>query len=84
MGKKPPVFTVADLPGYGHAVASDEDKKIWKTMIRDYLGSRQVLSRYVTVQYILIEPSLVWYSRLLYEVCYTMIRLCQSVAFYKI
>lgn len=50
LGKKPPVFTVADLPGYGHAVASDDDKRFWKTMIRDYLGNRQVISRYVTVQ----------------------------------
>jgi len=44
LGKKPPVLIMADLPGYGHAVASTAEKKAWKLMIRDYLQSRIVLS----------------------------------------
>lgn len=45
LGRKPPVLIVADLPGYGHAVATSDDKKQWKFMTRDYLGSRIVLSK---------------------------------------
>jgi len=40
LGKKPPVLILADLPGYGHAVASSEDKAAWKAMTRDYLATR--------------------------------------------
>jgi len=39
------VLIFADLPGYGHAVATAEDMKSWKLMTRDYLGNRLVLSR---------------------------------------
>ena len=46
LGKKPPLFTISDLPGYGHAVATNDEKRFWKTMIRDYLGTRQIISRY--------------------------------------
>ena len=45
LGKKPPLFTISDLPGYGHAVATNDEKRFWKTMIRDYLGTRQIISR---------------------------------------
>lgn len=45
VGKKPPVMTLADLPGYGHAVASVVDKRQWTLMTRDYLSSRRVLSK---------------------------------------
>ena len=43
LGKKPPVFTLADLPGYGHAVARPQEIKQWKLMTRDYLKNRKVL-----------------------------------------
>ncbi len=36
---------LADLPGYGHAVASTIQMKKWNQMIRDYLGNREVLSQ---------------------------------------
>ena len=46
VGKKPPVLTLADLPGYGHAVANRVMQKEWRRMIRDYLsGGRQQLCR---------------------------------------
>lgn len=44
LGKKPPVLNLADLPGYGHAVARPQEIKRWKVMTRDYLGNRKVLS----------------------------------------
>jgi GTP-binding protein EngB required for normal cell division len=37
LGKKPPVLTLVDMPGYGHAVASDAQKRAWGNMTRDYL-----------------------------------------------
>jgi hypothetical protein len=49
LGKRPPVFTISDLPGYGHAVASTDEKRAWKVMIRDYLGTRQIISRWESV-----------------------------------
>ena len=52
LGKRPPVMTLVDLPGYGHAVASEQHKQQWQRMIRSYLGGeRLVLSRC----YILID-----------------------------
>lgn len=45
LGKKPPLLILADMPGYGHAVASTNDKKAWKLMIRDYLQTRVVLAQ---------------------------------------
>jgi len=45
LGKKPPVMTLADLPGYGHAVASAGQRRAWGEMIRDYLQNRTILSR---------------------------------------
>jgi GTP-binding protein len=44
LGKKPPTFNLADLPGYGHAVARTQQIKQWKLMTRDYLKNREVLS----------------------------------------
>jgi len=44
LGKKPPVLTLADLPGYGHAVASVQQKRRWRDMTNDYFVSRRVLS----------------------------------------
>eukprot|EP01035_Chromulina_nebulosa_P020630 gene20630-26747_t len=43
--KRPPVMIMADLPGYGHAIASSKEKKQWKEMTMDYLSKRIVLSR---------------------------------------
>lgn len=43
--KKPPILTLVDFPGYGHAVATAKDKKLWKEMTKDYLKQRLVLSR---------------------------------------
>jgi len=45
LGKKPPVLTLADMPGYGHAVASTEAKRAWKLMIKNYVQNRVVLCR---------------------------------------
>lgn len=54
LGKRPPVLTLVDLPGYGHAVASEQHKQQWQRMIRGYLGGeREVLSRC----YILVDSS---------------------------
>jgi GTP-binding protein len=39
------VLTLADLPGYGHAVASGAQRKAWANMMRDYLQNRAILSR---------------------------------------
>jgi len=44
LGKKPPVLTLADLPGYGHAVASMQQKRRWRDMTNDYFMSRNVLT----------------------------------------
>jgi GTP-binding protein EngB required for normal cell division len=46
LGKRPPVLTMVDLPGYGHAVATAQDKIAWNRMMKDYLSTRKVLSRY--------------------------------------
>jgi GTP-binding protein len=45
LGKRPPVLVLADLPGYGHAIADAAAKREWQNMTRDYLGNRIVLSR---------------------------------------
>ena len=45
LGKKPPVLILADMPGYGHAVASTEAKRAWKLMIKNYVQNRVVLCR---------------------------------------
>ena len=44
LGKRPPLLILADLPGYGHAVANPTEIKIWNVMTRDYLRNREVLS----------------------------------------
>ncbi len=44
LGKRPPVVTLADLPGYGHAVASVQQRRRWRTMVHDFLKERAVLS----------------------------------------
>ncbi|BCS81592.1 ribosome biogenesis GTP-binding protein YihA/YsxC [Anaerocellum diazotrophicum] len=36
-------FRVVDLPGYGYAEVSKEEKRRWKTMIEEYLLERQEL-----------------------------------------
>ncbi|KAI1314607.1 hypothetical protein EDD11_001950 [Mortierella claussenii] len=38
-------FVVVDMPGYGFAFAKEEDKKNWKELIEEYLGSRKTLKR---------------------------------------
>lgn len=45
LGKRPPRLILADMPGYGHAVASALEKKHWKAMVRDYVQTRPVLAR---------------------------------------
>ena len=37
---------MVDLPGYGHAVATQHAMKDWNVMIRDYLTNRHVISRF--------------------------------------
>mmetsp|Transcript_20130 Transcript_20130/g.37361 ORF Transcript_20130/g.37361 Transcript_20130/m.37361 type:complete len:452 (-) Transcript_20130:1220-2575(-) len=50
LGKKPPLLTLVDCPGYGHAVATADMKKEWRKMTDLYLNQRIVLSRcYVLV-----------------------------------
>lgn len=44
LGKRPPLLTLADLPGYGHAVASVQQKRRWREMTHGYLRERGVLS----------------------------------------
>jgi len=51
LGKRPPLLILADLPGYGHAVASNSRKKEWQQMCHDYLSKRQVLS----ICYVLVD-----------------------------
>eukprot|EP01036_Dinobryon_divergens_P027706 gene27706-36522_t len=45
LGKRPPVLTMADLPGYGFAVATVDEMRAWKVMCRSYLRERQILVR---------------------------------------
>lgn len=45
LGRKPPVFTLVDLPGYGHAVASEREKAAWLLSMRRYLTERTILAR---------------------------------------
>ena len=45
LGKRPPILTLVDLPGYGHAVASREQRLRWTKMTTSYLTTRPVLSR---------------------------------------
>lgn len=44
VGKRPPLLTLVDFPGYGHAVATANDRRAWTEMIRDYIVNRQILS----------------------------------------
>jgi ribosome biogenesis GTP-binding protein YsxC/EngB len=44
LGKKPPILTAVDLPGYGHAVATSHDMARWRAMTSSYLLNRPVLS----------------------------------------
>ncbi|CAN0476919.1 unnamed protein product [Ascophyllum nodosum] len=43
IGKKPPVLTLVDLPGYGHAVATKNAMKGWLRMIKEYITTREEL-----------------------------------------
>ncbi|CAM9649213.1 unnamed protein product [Scytosiphon promiscuus] len=45
VGKKPPVLTLVDLPGYGHAVATRHAIKGWLRMIKQYITTRGELIR---------------------------------------
>ncbi|CAM9275265.1 unnamed protein product [Pylaiella littoralis] len=45
VGKKPPVLTLVDLPGYGHAVATRRAMKGWLRMIKEYITTREELIR---------------------------------------
>jgi GTP-binding protein len=45
LGKRPPIMTVVDFPGYGHAIATVTEKNLWHRMIENYLRSRPILSR---------------------------------------
>ena len=42
---------IVDLPGYGFARVTDEEKKVWKEMIETYISSRKTLK----MIYILID-----------------------------
>jgi len=45
VGKKPPVLSLVDMPGYGHAVASDRQVERWAKANTHYLSERHVLAR---------------------------------------
>eukprot|EP00613_Pedinella_sp_CCMP2098_P077394 CAMPEP_0171936840 /NCGR_PEP_ID=MMETSP0993-20121228/34092_1 /TAXON_ID=483369 /ORGANISM="non described non described, Strain CCMP2098" /LENGTH=425 /DNA_ID=CAMNT_0012578069 /DNA_START=33 /DNA_END=1310 /DNA_ORIENTATION=+ len=45
VGAKPPIMSLVDLPGYGHAVVEPKAKAQWFASTRSYLASRRVLSR---------------------------------------
>jgi GTP-binding protein EngB required for normal cell division len=77
LGKKPPVLTLVDMPGYGHAVASDAQKRAWGNMTRDYLQvlhCSSVLIYVVTVSnacgasnlYLQVLVQIVIFSRVFY------------------
>lgn len=40
-------MTLADLPGYGFAVATADEMKAWKKMCRSYLKEREILVRLI-------------------------------------
>ena len=40
VGRKPPLCTLVDMPGYGFAVADAAQKRAWKKMCEDYLVQR--------------------------------------------
>ena len=40
-------FVLVDLPGYGYAKVSKEEKKKWGTMIETYLSTRENLSQVI-------------------------------------
>ena len=42
-------FRIVDLPGYGYAKVSKEEKKKWSTMIETYLNSRPTLSQVILI-----------------------------------
>ena len=52
LGKRPPILTMADLPGYGFAVATVDEMRAWKVMCKKYLSERQILVRFVLMPYI--------------------------------
>ncbi len=52
LGKRPPILTMADLPGYGFAVATVDEMRAWKVMCKKYLSERQILVRFVWMPYI--------------------------------
>ena len=45
MGKRPPVLTLVDLPGYGHAVADHRTVAAWGSACDDFLTRRVELAR---------------------------------------
>ena len=42
-------LTLVDLPGYGHAMVSDDLKRKWATLIEDYLENARSLKRVVSL-----------------------------------
>lgn len=42
-------YSLTDLPGYGYAQVSDEERAAWKTMVETYLGRRQNLKVVVVI-----------------------------------
>lgn len=45
LGKRPPIVTLADFPGYGHAITSAMNKRMWNNMMKDYLKNRPILTK---------------------------------------
>lgn len=43
IGKRPPVLTLVDVPGYGHAVADAAARAEWTRMTRECLRSRRLV-----------------------------------------
>lgn len=39
LGKRPPIVTLVDFPGFGHAVASKQEKDMWQHMVSNLLWS---------------------------------------------
>lgn len=51
------IFRIVDLPGYGYAKVSKEEKMKWKKMIEDYLNNRHQLKLGILIIDIRIGPT---------------------------
>ncbi|MEZ0535713.1 ribosome biogenesis GTP-binding protein YihA/YsxC [Caldicellulosiruptoraceae bacterium PP1] len=51
------IFRIVDLPGYGYAKVSKEEKIKWRKMIEDYLNNRQQLKLGILIIDIRVGPT---------------------------